>query len=96
LKRELELRFLAEDRAHWERKFADTDACVSPVLSFTESLMHPYHRSRATYMTIAGVPQPAPGPRLSRTPFGPPASPPETGEHTDEIRRDLRKAAADD
>jgi alpha-methylacyl-CoA racemase len=96
LKRELESRFLAEDRAYWEEKFAGTDACVSPVLSFAESVTHPYHRSRGTYTVIGGIPQPAPGPRLSRTPFGPPAPPPERGEHTEEIRRELREAAADD
>jgi len=88
---ELESRFLAQDRSHWEMRFADSDACVSPVLSFTESLTHPYHQSRGTYTVVDGVPQPVPGPRLSRTPFPPPAPPPERGEHTDEIRRELRE-----
>jgi alpha-methylacyl-CoA racemase len=93
LKRELESRFMSEDRAYWEKKFAGSDACVSPVLSFDESLAHPYHQSRQTYTTVGGVPQPAPGPRLSRTPLGQPAPPPESGEHTDDILRELREAA---
>jgi alpha-methylacyl-CoA racemase len=96
LKGELESRFLAQDRAYWEMQFADTDACVSPVLSFTESLTHPYHQSRGTYTVVGDVSQPAPGPRLSRTPFPPPGPPPERGEHTDEIRRELRQADSKD
>jgi len=95
LKRELESRFMSEDRAYWEKKFGGSDACVSPVLSFDESLTHPYHQSRGTYTTVGGVAQPAPGPRLSRTPFGSPAPPPESGEHTDEILRELRESTGD-
>jgi alpha-methylacyl-CoA racemase len=96
LKGELESRFLTQDRAYWEKRFADSDACVSPVLSFTEALRHPYHQSRGTYTVVGDVPQPAPGPRLSRTPLAPPSPPPERGENTDEIRRGLRQADSTD
>jgi alpha-methylacyl-CoA racemase len=89
LRRELESRFLAQDRAYWEDRFSATDACVSPVLSFMESLSHSYHFSRDTYTTLDGVPQPAPGPRLSRTPFIAPIRPPQRGEDTQAILREL-------
>ncbi|HSV83285.1 MAG TPA: CaiB/BaiF CoA-transferase family protein [Ramlibacter sp.] len=77
--------FGAQPRSHWERLFADTDACVSPVLDFEEAAAHPHHRSRGTYIDIAGVMQPAPAPRLSRTGSRRPEQPPEPGCHTDEI-----------
>jgi alpha-methylacyl-CoA racemase len=42
--------------------------------------------ARKTIIDVAGVPQPAPGPRFSRTPADTPtAGPRQVGEHTDEI-----------
>jgi alpha-methylacyl-CoA racemase len=75
----LEAAFAAEDLAHWTATFAGTDACVTPVLTFPEALAHPHHLARRTYVEVAGVPQPAPGPRLSRTPLPPPSAPPTPG-----------------
>jgi len=61
--------FAANDRSHWERVFADRDACVTPVLDLGEVATHPHHRARATFVDVPGValPLPAPAPRLSRT-----------------------------
>lgn len=42
--------------------------CVAPVLSLTEARDHPHLRARATYTAVAGIPEPAPAPRLSRSP----------------------------
>ncbi len=53
-------RFLARDRDDWARHFADTEACVTPVLSIEEALSHPHHLARG------GGPA-APAPRFSRT-----------------------------
>ena len=60
--------FASRDRAHWEEVFADRDACVAPVLSPTEAVDHPHNRARGTFVEIDGLTQPAPAPRLSRTP----------------------------
>jgi alpha-methylacyl-CoA racemase len=60
---------LAEQpRAHWEAVFADTDACVAPVLSMAEAQQHPHLVARESFTAQAGVPAPAAAPRLSRTP----------------------------
>lgn len=58
----------ARPRAHWESVFAETDACVAPVLSMSEAQQHPHLVDRGTFTTQAGVPAPAAAPRLSRTP----------------------------
>ena len=91
LKCELEARFASQDRAYWEAHFAESDGCVSPVLSFTESLSHPHHQARGTYTKVGNIPQPAPGPRLSRTPFAAPGPPPERGAQTEDILRELER-----
>ena len=64
--------------------FADTDDCVWPVLSMREATEHPHHLARAAFVDVAGVRQPAPAPRLSRTPGNVQAPPPLLGEHTTE------------
>jgi alpha-methylacyl-CoA racemase len=44
--------------------FDHAEACVTPVLSMAEALQHPHNLARHTFMTIDGVPQPAPAPRF--------------------------------
>ena len=69
-------------RDEWAAVFAPLDACVAPVLTLGEAAQHPHLRARGTLEEHDGVVQPAPSPRLSRTPgavSGPPARP---GEHT--------------
>ena len=48
--------------------FADTDACVSPVLSIGEAPAHVHNRVRGTFIERNGVEQAAPAPRFSGTP----------------------------
>lgn len=81
--------FRTHDRRHWEQVFAGSDACVTPVLTFQEALEHGHQAARRGYIELAGVRQPAPAPRLSRTPARFPAAPPRPGEHTDEVLREL-------
>ena len=64
----------------WLAVFEGTDACVSPVLSLTEARQHPQLADRGTFVTVAGVPQPAAAPRFSATPAGDPVPPPVRSE----------------
>lgn len=76
--------FRQHPRSYWEALFADSDDCVWPVLSMQEAPEHPHNRARQAFVDIAGVRQPAPAPRLSRTPAEIRQAPPVLGEHTRE------------
>ncbi len=55
-------------RDEWSRVFEGVDACVSPVLTFAEAAAHPHALARRSHVAVGNVQQPAPAPRLSRTP----------------------------
>jgi alpha-methylacyl-CoA racemase len=76
-------------RDEWAAILGDSDACVQPVLDWQERLEHPHLLARGTYVTYDGITQPAPAPRLSRTPLTVSAPPPLVGEHTREIAKEL-------
>ena len=50
--------FASRDRDDWSAHFAETEACVTPVLSLAEAPDHPHNRARATFQD--GLPRPAP------------------------------------
>lgn len=60
--------FATRPRDDWDAIFAASDACVAPVLSLAEAPHHPHNRARASFVTVDGLTQPAPAPRLSATP----------------------------
>ncbi len=60
--------FATKPRDAWAALFDGSDACVAPVLELDEAPAHPHLRARAVYVEHAGVVQPAPAPRFSRTP----------------------------
>jgi alpha-methylacyl-CoA racemase len=60
--------FASAPRSHWEGVFANTDACVSPVLSMTEAMAHPVNTQRGVFVEHNTVRQAAPAPRFSATP----------------------------
>jgi alpha-methylacyl-CoA racemase len=60
-------RFRERTQAQWAEVFDGTDACCTPVLPLTEAAEHPHLAARGTYVDHAGVLQPAPAPRFSRT-----------------------------
>jgi alpha-methylacyl-CoA racemase len=80
--------------AEWTEIFAGTDACVAPVLSLGEATDHPHNKARGTFTEVAGLTQPAPAPRFSRTPADPPQPPPAAGADTDEVLASLGYDAA--
>jgi len=55
-------------RDEWASLFAESDACVAPVLSMGEVASHPHSVARRSFVEANGFAQPAPTPRLSRTP----------------------------
>jgi alpha-methylacyl-CoA racemase len=84
----LTAKFVSRTRDEWAQVFAGTDACVTPVLSFTEAAQHPHIAARDTLITLGGVVQAAPAPRFSRTAAGEPSAPPQPGADTDEVFAD--------
>jgi len=77
--------FRTRTRTHWCALLEGTDACLSPVLGLDEVADHPHVGSRSTFVHDNGVLQPAPAPRLSRTPAAVAGPPPRPGQHTDEV-----------
>jgi alpha-methylacyl-CoA racemase len=78
LRSRLAERFATRTQSAWEKIFAGTDACVTPVLSFTEAAEHPHLIARGTLPERHGVVQAAAAPRFSRSvpdPARPPATP---------------------
>jgi alpha-methylacyl-CoA racemase len=71
--------FATKTRDEWTRVFEGSDACVAPVLTFTEATRHPHFAARKSHVTVGAVTQPAPAPRLSRTPGAVRRPPPERG-----------------
>ncbi len=89
LRRRIAAAFALRSRDEWSDVFADSDACVAPVLSMAEAPDHPHNIARGTFTNTGGVTQPAPAPRFSRSiPGAPePAQPP--GQHTDALLEEL-------
>lgn len=63
----LAAKFETRTRDEWTRLLEDSDACVSPVLSFAEAPHHPHLKARGTFIEVDGIAQAAPAPRFSRT-----------------------------
>jgi alpha-methylacyl-CoA racemase len=68
-------RIASRTRDEWSETFAGRDACVAPVLTFSEALAHPHALARDAFVEIDGVAQPAPAPRFGRTPTRTPDGP---------------------
>ncbi|MGH0037268.1 MAG: CaiB/BaiF CoA transferase family protein [Myxococcota bacterium] len=76
--------FKTRTRDEWCEIMEGSDVCFAPVLSMGEAPSHPHIAHRKTFVDLAGVTQPAPAPRFSRTEpeiVRPPSFP---GQHTDE------------
>ena len=68
LKERLAEVFAGKTRDEWCALMEGTDVCFAPVLTMSEAAAHPHNVARSTIVEVAGVRQPAPAPRLSRTP----------------------------
>ncbi|HVF32625.1 MAG TPA: CaiB/BaiF CoA-transferase family protein [Acidimicrobiales bacterium] len=80
--------FRAKTRDEWVEIMEGTDVCFAPVLSIKEAPSHPHHTARGTFTDVAGITQPAPAPRFSRTPGSVERPPSHAGQHTDEALGD--------
>ncbi|MEW2271374.1 CaiB/BaiF CoA transferase family protein [Streptomyces griseofuscus] len=81
-------RFRERTRAEWTALFADSDACVAPVLSLREAPHHPHLAARGTFTDHGGITQPAPAPRFSATPTAVRTGPALPGADTEAVARD--------
>jgi alpha-methylacyl-CoA racemase len=81
-------------RAEWCALMEGTDVCFAPVLSMEEAPAHPHNAARETFVTFAGVTQPAPAPRFSQTPSAIQRKAPKPGEHTAEVLADWGLSAS--
>jgi alpha-methylacyl-CoA racemase len=88
LKERLAEVFATKTRDEWCAVMEATDVCFAPVLTMSDAARHPHNVARGTFVDVAGVLQPAPAPRFSRTEaeiVTPPAHP---GQHSTQILRD--------
>jgi alpha-methylacyl-CoA racemase len=77
--------FAKRPQAEWTELFADSDACVAPVLSLREAAEHPQIKARGSIVQRDGIMQPGPAPRFSLTPTALSTPPPVPGQDTEEV-----------
>jgi alpha-methylacyl-CoA racemase len=88
LKQRLREVFLQKTRAEWCEIMEATDVCFAPVLTMSEAAGHPHNVERRTFVEVAGVTQPAPAPRFSRTTPEIVSAPAHAGQHSREVLTD--------
>jgi alpha-methylacyl-CoA racemase len=74
--------FATRTQHEWAQVFAESDACVAPVLSLSEAPGHPHLAARGVFTVRDGVVQPAPAPRFSAAPEPAVVPPPCRGQHS--------------
>jgi alpha-methylacyl-CoA racemase len=77
--------FRTKSRVEWCAIMEHTDVCFAPVLSIADAPKHPHNVARSTFVEVAGVTQPAPAPRFSRTVPEISSPPSHPGQQTDEV-----------
>ena len=81
--------FKTKTRAEWCELMEGSDVCFAPVLSLDEATEHPHNVARGTFTTVAGIVQPAPAPRFSKTEVEVKSPPAHAGQHTSAILDEL-------
>jgi alpha-methylacyl-CoA racemase len=85
LKLKLAAQLKTKTREQWCQLMEGTDVCFAPVLDMNEAPHHPHNQARKTFVEVAGVMQPAPAPRFSRTEPEVQRPPATSGEHSESI-----------
>ena len=86
--------FASQPRNHWAEIFADTDACVAPVLDHQEAAVHPHNVERHVFLDDSPH-QASPAPRFSRTPPAKPHIPRAHGADTYDVLTEIGVSDAD-
>ena len=89
LKEKLAAVVATKSRDEWCEVLEGTDVCFAPVLSMAEAPSHPHNVARGTFTEVAGVVQPRPSPRFSRSDSSIERPPPHAGQHTDEVLAEI-------
>jgi alpha-methylacyl-CoA racemase len=77
--------FLTKTQAEWCAIMEATDVCFAPVLTMSQAAQHPHNVERKTFVEHAGVVQPAPAPRFSRTQGELTSAPAHAGQNSREV-----------
>ncbi len=85
LKDDLAAVFRTKSRDEWRDILEGSDVCFAPVLHPSEAPEHPHNVARGTFVEVAGITQPRPSPRFSRTDGEILRPPPHPGQHSDEV-----------
>lgn len=81
--------FATKNRDEWAEIFEGSDACVAPVLEFSEAPDHPHMALRQSLINVGGTVQSAPAPRFSRSQPRPIVAPNAVGGETVEVLQAL-------
>lgn len=88
LKDRLKALFVTKTRDEWCALMEHTDVCFAPVLTMGEAAQHPHNVARGTFIEVAGVTQPRPAPRFSRTEPEVVSPPAHAGQHSRAVLAD--------
>lgn len=80
--------FRTKSQQSWCELLEGSDACFAPVLDMTAAVRHPHNQARGTFIEVAGVIQPAPAPRFSRSITEVACAPAAPGQHSEAILKD--------
>ncbi len=78
----IEATIRTETRDYWAAHFDGSDACLTPVLDWSEAPEHPQHKARGSFASPDGFPQPTPQVGFSETPAAIGGSAPALGADT--------------
>jgi alpha-methylacyl-CoA racemase len=88
LKDRLRTVMLGKTRDEWCALMEHTDVCFAPVLTMGEAAQHPHNVERGTFIEVAGITQPRPAPRFSRTVPEVKSAPAHPGQHSRAVLAD--------
>ncbi len=88
LKERLRDLFMTKTRDEWCALMEHTDVCFAPVLTMSEAEKHPHNIARGSFIEVAGVTQPRPAPRFSRTEPEVASAPAHPGQHSRAVLAD--------
>lgn len=91
----LSARFIQRTMTDWTALFDESDACVTPVLTYKEAAAHPHLAARAVLQPVGGMLHPVAAPRFGLDNPVVTAEMPQDGADRDDILRDLGISGAD-